>query len=395
MELINKIKELSINNFEDVRKIRRHLHKYPELSFQEDKTSEYIISCLEELEIPYKNNVAGRGIVGWIEGENPEGHVVALRADMDALPIQEENEIEYRSVNNNCMHACGHDVHTACLIGAARILKKIKSEIRGKVLFVFQPAEELLPGGAKQMLLDSIFNEHKPDIFIGQHVDPELECGTTGFREGVYMASADEIYITIRGVGGHAAMPKHRTNNLLIASKIIIGLNDMLEKSTYLPSSTILAFGKIEAKGTTNIIPQEVMIDGTFRILDEKFRYRFHKDIINKAEQIAREMGAECYVDIKKGYPVLENDKIISAKSSKLAGEYLGKENVKDLDIRMTAEDFSYFSQKYPSVFYRLGTGNAEKNIICGLHNQNFNIDEEALKTGMGLFAYLAVSHCR
>ena len=380
MDLINVIKELSIENFEEVKKIRRHIHKYPELSFKEYKTSQYIVSSLEEMGIPYKKDVAGTGVVGWIEGSKPDGKIIVLRADMDALPVQEENDLEFKSVNKNCMHACGHDVHIASLIGAARILKELKNEIFGKILLVFQPGEEKLPGGAIEMLKDSIFEEYKPDIVVGQHVDPDLECGTTGFREGVYMASSDEVYLTIKGVGGHAAMPKHRTDNILITSKVITGLSEIVKKSTYLPSNTILVFGKIVANGSTNIIPEEVSVSGTLRIIDEKFRSRFHSDIIKIAKDTAEEMNAECDVKIIKGYPVLENDKKTTAISSKLAESYLGNGKVKGLGIRMTGEDFAYFTRKFPSVFYRLGIRNETNNISTGLHHPNFNVDEEALK---------------
>ncbi len=391
MDLISKIKELAEKHYNEILKIRQHLHANPELSFKEYKTSEYIIAHLEEIDVPYKKGIAGTGIVAWIEGGS-DSPVIALRADMDALPINEENDISYRSVIKNCMHACGHDVHTACLLGAAKILKDLKEIIPGKILFVFQPAEELLPGGALQMINSGIFNEFVPDIFIGQHVEPEFETGFSGFKPGVYMASADEIYIKVIGKGGHAAIPGQRTNNLLIASEIIVKLNNLIEKQHTEEYPPILIFGRINGGGATNIIPNEVSFDGTLRVVNESLRNNLHEQIKELAEETARVNGVKCSVNIIKGYPVLINDEKITKKSIKQAINYLGKDNVKDLDVRMTAEDFAFYTQLYPSVFYRLGTTSQSKKIIKKLHSPEFNIDEEALKTGMGLIAYLALS---
>lgn len=391
MDLVIRIKELAQKYYDEILQIRRYLHANPELSFREYKTSKYIISRLKEMGISYTEGIAGTGIVAWIKGQG-DGPVIALRADMDALPVNEENDVFYKSVVKNCMHACGHDVHMACLLGAANILKDIQEFIPGKILFVFQPGEELLPGGAGQILENGIFDEHVPDIFIGQHVEPELETGFAGFKPGVYMASADEIYMEVKGKGGHAALSGQRTNNLLIASEIIVKLNGLIKKYEDEHYPPILIFGRISGEGATNVIPGEVSFDGTLRAVNEDIRNQLHSEIKKITENIALEIGVECSVKIIKGYPVLVNDEGITNESIKLANKFLGKGNVKDLDVRMTAEDFAYYSQKYPSVFYRLGTGNRSKKIITKLHSPQFNIDEESLKTGMGLLAFLAIS---
>lgn len=390
MELITEIKKLSEEYFSEIKDIRRHIHKNPELSFREFKTSEFIISQLKKLDIPFKKGIAGTGIVAWINGSN-NGRIVALRAEMDALPINEENNVSYCSVNNNCMHACGHDVHTACLIGAAKILKELKDSISGKIFLIFQPAEERLPGGALEMINSGIFDKEKPDFVIAQHVEPDLDTGIVGFKAGIYMAAADEIYLKIIGQGGHAALPHKRTNNLLAASKIIVNLHEFIENHKNKHPDTILVFGKMIANGATNIIPAEVLINGTLRTMDEDWRHFVFDQIIKIAKKTAVETGAKCEVEIKKGYPVLINNKETTRESAILAGKFLGKKNVTDLGIRMTGEDFAYFSQKFPSVFYRLGTAIKKPGITAGLHSPNFDIDENALKTGMGLLAFLAI----
>jgi len=391
MDLSPRIKELTEKHYKKVLQIRRHIHANPELAFREFKTMEYIVSQLEDINLSYKPGIAGTGVVAWIEGRN-DTPVIALRADIDALPINEENDVSYKSTVKNCMHACGHDVHTASLLGAAKILKELESEISGKILFVFQPGEEKLPGGAKMIIDTGVFDDHKPDIFIGQHVDPEMDAGIAGFKPGVFMASADEIYINIRGKGGHAAIPAQRTNNLLIASKLLVRLNDLVESYDNDGYPPILIFGKIIGEGATNVIPSEINIEGTFRAVNEEIREKIHDGILEIAESISKEEKVECIIEIKKGYPVLVNDDIITQKAINQAEQYLGASNVREVGVRMTAEDFAYYSQKYPSVFYRLGTGNKNSDIKARLHRPDFDIDEEALKTGMGLLAYLALT---
>lgn len=393
MELKNKIKQLAKEFHAEVINIRRHLHQHPELSFQEFETSNFIASKLDELNISYQKGFAKTGIIAKIEGKNPTKKVIALRADMDALPIEEENHVDYKSQNTGIMHACGHDVHCASLLGTAKILNTLKDEFEGTVLLIFQPGEESLPGGAKLMMEEGIFKDAEPEIIIAQHVMPTMEAGTVGFKNGMYMASADEIYMTIKGKGGHAAMPHQITDNVLIASHIIVALQQITSRHADASIPTVLSFGKMIANGATNIIPKEVKIEGTFRTMDEKWRAEAHRKIKEIATSIAKGMGAECDIEIRKGYPFLVNDAKVTNAAKNSAIELLGAEKVHDMEIRMTAEDFAYFSQKYPATFYRLGVKNEKKNITSPLHSSTFNIDEDALETATGLMSWMAVSY--
>ncbi len=387
--MISSIKRLVEENFDEIVEIRRHLHKYPELSFEEHKTSAYIKSILTKWSIHFADGIADTGIVVILKGNNPEVNTVALRADFDALPIQEENNIEYSSQNNGVMHACGHDAHTSSLLGALKILNELKADWEGSIKFIFQPAEEMLPGGAQQMIKEGVLEDPKVNAIIAQHVFPDLEKGKVGFRSGKYMASTDELHITIKGKGGHAALLEKYNNPILAASKLIIDLDVCFKKYQDYPS--VLAIGFIEGFGSTNVIPDNVMLKGTLRAMDEGFREKAHQQMLEISQTISEEYNIEIDFDIRKGYPCLINDKEITEKSIGFAKEYLGEDNVIELPIRMTAEDFAYYSQLIPSCFYRLGTANSEKGIINGLHTSKFNIDEDALKIGMGLMAYLAI----
>jgi amidohydrolase len=376
--------------------IRSHLHQYPELSFQEYKTSAFIQEKLKTYNIAFQANVVETGIVALIEGKNPQSKTVLLRADMDALPIQEKNEVVYASKNEGIMHACGHDVHTTCVLGAAKILNELKHEWEGTVKVIFQPGEEVLPGGAKLMLEAGILNQPKVEAAIAQHVFPSMEAGKVGFRSGMYMASTDELYLTVKGKGGHAAMPAEYKNPLIIASKILVAIEETFMNPTInnlnqgIP--TVLAFGKIEGKGATNVIPDEVKLEGTFRTMDESWRKSVHEQLAALVNKVAGENGGEAHLNIKHGYPFLVNDQAVTERARKAAKDYLGAENVEELPLRMTAEDFAFISQEVPSCFYRLGTGNASKGIVAGVHTPYFDIDEKALETGVGLMAWLALS---
>jgi len=392
MDIQNSIKELSEKYFEEIRKIRRHLHQNPELSFEEFETSAYIIKQLKEWGISYSDGFIKTGIVAKIEGNNPSKKVVALRADMDALPIQELNNVAYKSLNNNVMHACGHDVHSSSLLGTLKILNELKEYFEGTVLFIFQPGEERVPGGAKLMIAEGALSNPKPDLVIGQHVMPNMDVGTVGFKEGNYMASSDEIYITISGKGGHAAMPHQITDTVLVASHIIVALQQVVSRHAISTTPTVLSFGKVNAPGATNVIPSEVEIEGTFRTMDESWRGKAHMLIKQIAENIATGMGAECFVKIKNGFPMLKNDVETTRKASNYARQLLGNKNVIDMDIRMTAEDFAVYSQHFPATFYRLGVKNKDVNQVRDLHTPTFDIVEEALITGMQTMAWLAFS---
>ena len=389
--MIDKIKQLAESIFDEVVAIRRHLHKTPELSFKEHKTSAYIKSVLSAWNIPFTEDIADTGIVVLLKGNNPSSKTIALRADFDALPIVEENKVDYCSVNNGVMHACGHDAHTASMLGAINILNTLKAEWEGSIKFIFQPAEEMLPGGAQQMIKEGVLENPMVEKMLGQHVFPDLEVGKVGFRPGKYMASTDELHIRIRGKGGHAALPEKYNSPLLAAAKLITALDEFSKKEKDRPC--VLAIGFIEGLGSTNVIPEQVKLKGTLRAMDEDFRIKTHEKMLVIANTIAEAYSLIIDFDIRKGYPCLVNDEALAKKSIVFAKEYMGAENVIDLPIRMTAEDFSYYSHQVPSCFYRLGTAKKSKRITHGLHTSRFNIDESSLKVGMGLMAYLAIKN--
>jgi len=391
MGLKNKIKELSTQYYDQVVAFRRKMHANPELSFKEYETSKSIAEELDRIGLPYKDGYVETGIVALIEGNNPNLKTVALRADIDALPIIEENDVSYKSKNNGVMHACGHDVHTSSLLGVASILNEVKEEFEGTIKLIFQPGEERLPGGASLMIKEGVLENPSPSNIIGQHVYPQLEAGKVGFRSGMYMASADEIFVTVRGKGGHAALPHLLVDPVLISSHIIVALQQIVSRHTRPDIPAVLSFGKVVANGATNIIPDEVKIEGTFRTMDEDLRKQLHQKMKKLAEELASSMGGACDFDIHVGYPFLVNDEETTKRAKKSAIDYLGEEKVVDLDLRMTAEDFAYFTQERPSCFYRLGISNKEKGINSGLHTSTFDIDESALETSIGLMSWIAL----
>ena len=392
MDLKGKIKELAADSLQEVTAVRRHLHAHPELSYEEVETSAYVCARLDEMGIPYKAGWVKTGIVAHIEGKNPESKTIALRADLDALPIKEENEVEYKSTNEGVMHACGHDVHTSCLLGAVKILNELKEEFEGTIKVIFQPAEEKLPGGASLMLKEGALEDPRPSKIIGQHVYPQLPAGKVGFGAGPYMASSDELHVTVKGKGGHAALPESNKDPVPVAAKIILDLKNEFDPAKKPDTPFVLSFGKIVADGATNIVPGEVKIEGTFRTFDEDFRLKAHKQMVEMAENIAKAMGCTCDFQVKVGYPVLVNDEAITANCKQLAQEYLGEDNVVDLDKRMTSEDFAWYTQQFPGCFYRLGVANHAEGISSGLHTPTFNVDEKCLETGAGLMAWLTVN---
>ncbi|GAB3920499.1 M20 metallopeptidase family protein [Mucilaginibacter myungsuensis] len=385
-----KIQQLSKEIYNDVVTNRRHLHSHPELSFEEVETSAYVASKLDELGIPY-TRMAGNGLVGLITGDQPSDKVVALRGDMDALPITEANDVPYKSQNVGVMHACGHDVHTSSLLGTAKILTSLKSEFGGTVKLIFQPAEEKLPGGANLMIQEGVLENPKPQAVIGQHVMPLIDAGKVGFRSGKYMASTDELYVTIKGKGGHGAQPQQNVDPVIIMAHILTALQQVVSRFADPKSPSVLSFGKVIANGATNVIPNEVYLEGTFRTMDETWRKEAHIKMKKMAEGIAESMGGSCDFEIRHGYPFLINEPVLTASARAAAEEYLGKENVVDLDIWMAAEDFAYFSQVADSCFYRLGTRNEERGITSSVHTPTFDIEESALELSTGLMAYIAV----
>ncbi|MFN3316509.1 MAG: M20 family metallopeptidase, partial [Raineya sp.] len=374
--LKEKIRGLAKEYFSEVQANRRHLHSHPELSFQEYETAKFIAQKLQEYQISFQAGVAGTGLVAYIEGKNPDSKLTALRADIDALPITEANEVPYKSKNTGVMHACGHDVHTASLLGAARILQSLKNEFEGTIKLLFQPGEEKIPGGASLMIQEGVLNP-KPQAVIGQHVMPLLPVGMVGFREGMYMASADELYVRVIGKGGHGAMPENCIDPVLIASHIVIALQQIVSRNAPPKIPSVLSFGKVIAQGATNIIPNEVYMEGTFRTFDEAWRSQAHQKMIKIAQSIAEGMGGACEFEVRRGYPFLKNNPELTQKTKQAAISYLGEENVVDLDIWLAAEDFAYYSQVADACFYRLGTRNESKGIVSGVHTPTFDIDEQ------------------
>jgi amidohydrolase len=390
--LLSKIKALAKDYKAEVIANRRHLHANPELSFQEFKTAAYVAEKLREIGIADIERKANTGWAALIKGKNPDKKVVALRADMDALPIVEANDVPYKSQNPGIMHACGHDAHTASLLGAAKILNELKDDFEGTIKLIFQPGEELVPGGASLMIKDRILENPKPASILGQHVMPFIPAGKVGFRPGIYMASTDEIYVTVKGKGGHGAMPESFVDPVLIASHMIVALQQIVSRVANPKIPSVLSFGRVEALGATNVIPNEVKIQGTFRTLDEAWRAKAHEKMLKIAHGIVEGMGGELDFEIRKGYPFLKNDPALTARSMDAARAYLGDENVLDLDIWMAAEDFAFYSQEIDGCFYRLGTRNEAKGIVSGVHTPTFDIEEDALEIGCGLMAWLAVS---
>jgi amidohydrolase len=391
MGLLEKIKTLSEQYSAEVVESRRHLHANPELSYQEYNTVKFVAEKLRSFGLKVTEGVATTGLIAEIKGQNPGQKSIALRADMDALPISEANEVSYKSQVSGVMHACGHDVHTASLLGTAKILNAVKDQFQGTVRLLFQPGEEKNPGGASYMIRDGALKNPQPSGIIGQHVFPLLPVGKVGFREGMYMASCDEIYLKVIGKGGHAAAPDLAVDPILIASHIIIALQQVISRNASPKQPTVLSFGNIIGKGATNIIPNEVNIAGTFRAMNEEWRASALKKIRHMAESIAEGMGGKCEVEISKGYPYLENNPELTRRIRRAAEAYVGPDNVTDIDITLGAEDFSYYSQVIPASFYRLGTSNPAKGITSYVHTPTFNIDEDALKIGPGLMAWMAV----
>jgi len=386
--LKEKIKSLAKQYAPDFINIRHHLHANPELSYQEFETSKFVRQKLSEFNIPFEIK-ATTGVVGLIKGKNPSKKIIALRADMDALPIKEENSVDYKSKHDGIMHACGHDVHTTCLLGAAKILSELKNEWEGTIKLIFQPGEEKNPGGASIMIKDGVLDNPKPQAIFALHVNPQLETGKLSFRSGQVMASADELYFTIKGKGGHAASPHTAVDPILIASHLVIGLQQVISRNKNPFDSSVISITSINGGTTTNVIPDEVKLMGTFRAMNEEWRKKAHGLIERTAKGLVSSMGGDIDVHIDKGYPVVFNDEKLNSSAQSLAEEFMGKANIQETEMRMGAEDFGYYSELIPGCFYRLGTGNKEKGITAGVHTPHFNIDESAIEVGVGMMAWL------
>ena len=400
MILLDNIKQLAHQYFDEVISFRRHIHQHPELSFEEFKTSEYVCSILDKHHITYTKDIVKTGIVAIIEGKNPTKKTILLRADLDALPIEEKNNVAYKSQNAGIMHACGHDAHTASVLGTAIILNQLKNEFEGTVKIMFQPGEEVLPGGSSLMIKEGVLQNPNVNVAIAQHVFPSMVVGKVGFREGMYMASTDELHITITGKGGHAAMAGDYHNPLVVAAHIITEIEKQfpftidaegVARNTQNNIPTVIAFGKIVGKGATNVIPESVYLAGTFRTMDEVWRKEVKLKITDIINAVSTKYNTKADINIMDGYPFLTNNVEVTKHCKQAAIEYLGKENVEDLPLRMTAEDFAYITQQVPSCFYRLGTGNKAKGITSGVHTSTFDIDEKALEISTGLMAWMVI----
>ncbi|NJC25464.1 M20 metallopeptidase family protein [Neolewinella antarctica] len=391
MSLRNKIQDAADLSLANTSELRRHLHQYPELSFAEYETQQFIADRLRQLGIAHQE-IAGTGLIAEVAGGAGAGAVVALRADIDALPITEVNEAPYASKNPGVMHACGHDVHTASLLGVAEILQSVRQDFRGKVRFLFQPGEEKLPGGATLMIKDGALKNPVPAAIFGQHVHPPLAAGKVGFRPGVYMASTDELYLTIRGKGGHGAMPHNAVDPIVISAHIITAVQQLISRNTDPTLPAVITFGRIESDGgATNVIPNSVSLLGTLRTLDEDWRKELHVRLEKLVTGMAKSMGGEAELRIGHGYPFLKNDEQLTRWAFAEAQQFLGEDNVVELPIRMTGEDFAFYTHHLPACFYRLGVRNEARGITSSVHTDTFDVDEACLRTGPGLMAWLAV----
>lgn len=370
---------------------RRHLHAHPELSYQEFETAAFVQARLKEMGIEFQV-MSSTGVIGLIKGKNPESRTVALRADMDALPILEENDLPYRSKHEGVMHACGHDVHTACLLGAAQILQETKEQWSGTVKLIFQPGEEKNPGGASLLIKQGVLENPKPQAIVALHVNTLLEAGEVSFRSGKVMASADELYFTIKGKGGHAASPHLAVDPILISAHLITALQQLISRHNQPFNPTVLSITSIQGGTTTNVIPEAVKLMGTFRAMDEGWRFEAHEKIRKLSTELVRSMGGELDLHIDVGYPCVHNHESVNEACRALAVSYLGTNQVTETELRMGAEDFGYYAQQIPGCFFRLGTRKEKEGIIHGVHTPRFNVDESAMETGVGLMAWMGVA---
>ncbi len=389
--LLEKIKALAAQGQEENIAIRRHLHANPELSYQEFETCKFVQAQLTKIGIPFKV-IATTGVLGIIEGKNPSKRVVALRADMDALPILEENEVDYKSKNEGVMHACGHDVHTTILLGAAKILWSLREEFEGTIKLLFQPGEEKNPGGASYMIRDGALQNPTPQGIIGLHVHPGLPYGKLSFRKGRVMASADELYVSIKSSGGHAATPHQTVDTVLVAAQLITSLQTIISRNRNPQNPSVLSICSIHGGNTTNVIPSEVKLMGTFRAMDEVWRFKAHELMLQQAKGLSIATGAEIDFRVDVGYPTVDNEPLITEAAWRLADQYMGVENVEETELRMGAEDFGYYSQVIPGCFFRLGVRNEAKDAIHNVHTPVFKVDEDAIANGVGMMAWLGIS---
>ncbi len=372
-------------------RIRRHIHSHPELSFQEHETAAFISATLQEWGIPHTTGIAGTGIVGVLEGREPGSRCIAIRAELDALPILEANEVPYKSRRDGIMHACGHDVHATCLLGVLRILSQHKEEWTGRLKFIFQPGEEQHPGGGSLLIKEGVLHHPEVDEILALHVYPHLPAGTVGFRAGQYMASTDEIHIVIHGKGGHAALPHQTIDPIAISAQIITALQQVVSRKNNPITPCVLSFGRIAGGTVNNVIPEKVELSGTLRTMDEQWRKEAHRLIRNIVQQTCEAFGATADIDIPEGYPSLFNDPQLTASAEAAARDYLGEAQVKLLNLRMTADDFAFYSHEVPGCYFRIGTSQDDKAFTASVHHPQFDIDERAMVTAIGTMCWIAL----
>jgi amidohydrolase len=391
-DLKTQIQTLSEKIYPKIKSYREHLHQHPELSYEEFATMAFVAEKLKELGIPFQKGIAETGIVALIRGDHhtQDEHCLGLRADMDALPIQEENDVTYRSKTDGIMHACGHDVHTSILLGVAEILQTFRNNLTQPVKLIFQPGEEKNPGGASLMIQEGVLENPSVDRMVALHVFPEMETGKVGFKEGIYMASCDEIYITINGKGGHGALPHNCIDPIMIGANLLVQLQQIVSRKCDPKTPCVLSFGHFEALGATNVIPSKASLKGTFRTMDEKWRAEALELIQYQTKIIVEAHGGKVDIEISHGYPYLENDPEFTRVVKNKAIEIVGSANVEELPIRLTAEDFSFYSHKVPVCFFRLGVADSTKPVNYGVHHPQFDIDPNSLLTGMQVLSSIA-----
>lgn len=389
---LERIKSLAEKLHPELVKIRRWLHQNPELSFEEHQTAAFIAGKLQEMKVDYTTGHAGTGIIARIGKQFAEKDAhLAFRADIDALPIKEENKHSYVSANDGVMHACGHDVHTTILLGTIAALKDLEHDLKKPLLFIFQPGEEKAPGGASLLIKEGLFRHWHIEKMYGLHVYPEMPVGKLGFKEGIYMASCDEIHIELKGRGGHAAMPHHTDDLVQLGAEIVRNLPLMVHRACDPKIPMVLSFGHFIANGATNVIPSQVSIKGTFRTLNEDWREEAITLMTHYCRTLNDRSPGSVELRIVRGYPFLENDVHVTQQAKSLAEKLLGEDEVEHLPIRMTAEDFSFYSHEVPTCFFRLGVRNEAKGIVHGVHHPQFDIDEKALAIGVQMMSALAL----
>ena len=371
---------------------RRHLHANPELAFEEVKTAAFVAERLEQLGVEdIKTGVGRTGVTGLIRGTKGDGKVVMLRADMDALPIHEENDVDYKSTVDGKMHACGHDAHTAMLLGVARILMDRRDEFKGTVKLLFQPAEEVPPGGAIEMIRDGALEDPHVDACLGLHVASDMPAGQIGVRSGPGSAGSDRFRAVIQGKGGHAARPQAAIDPVVIGAQVVTALQSLVSRETDPMEAAVVSTTAFQAGDAFNVIPDTAELRGTVRTLSPEVRDHLAKRVPEVIEGVAKSMGAETHVEFILGYPSLQNDEEIAAITREAAIEAVGEENVIEGELGMGGEDFSYFSLERPSCFFRCGTRNEERGIVWGHHHPKFDTEEEGFVNGMATMANAAM----